>query len=179
MAEAYRFILGLKNRPAALICSRQVLPIVDRSQFAPASQLAQGGYILVDAPGSVPDVILIGSGSEVSLCVAARDLLATENIRARVVSMPSWELFDAQEPAYQQRVLPPAVTARVTVEEASPIGWERFAGPCGEVLGMRSFGMSAPMKIVAEHFGFKAEHVAAAAKSTISRARAEQASKMI
>ena len=170
MTEAYRFILGLKNRPAALICSRQALPIVDRSQFAPASQLAQGAYILVDALGSVPDVILIGSGSEVSLCVAARDLLATENIRARVVSMPSWELFDAQEPAYQQSVLPPAVTARVTVEEASPIGWERYAGPCGVVLGMRSFGMSAPMKIVAEHFGFKAEHVADAAKSTMRHA---------
>ena len=133
-------------------------------------QLARGGYILVDALGSVPDVILIGSGSEVSLCVAARDLLATENIRARVVSMPSWELFDAQDPAYQQGVLPPAVTARVTVEEASPIGWERYAGPHGVVLGMRSFGMSAPMKIVAEHFGFKAEHVAAAAKSTMRRA---------
>ena len=170
MTEAYRFILGLKDRPAALICSRQALPIVDRSQFAPASRLAQGGYILVDAPDSVPDVILIGSGSEVSLCVTARDLLATENIRARVVSMPSWELFDAQEPAYQQSVLPPSVTARVTVEEASPIGWERYAGPCGVVLGMRSFGMSAPMKIVAEHFGFKAEHVADAAKTTIRRA---------
>jgi transketolase len=167
MTEAYRFVLGLKNRPAALICSRQALPIVDRSQFAPASQ---GGYILVDAPASVPDVILIGSGSEVSLCLTARDLLATENIRARVVSMPSWELFDAQEPAYQQSVLPPSVTARVTVEEASPIGWERYAGPCGVVLGMRSFGMSAPMKIVAEHFGFKAEHVAAAAKTAMSRA---------
>jgi transketolase len=170
MTEAYRFILGLKNRPAALICSRQALPIVDRSQFAPANRLTQGAYILVDALDSMPDVILIGRGSEVSLCVAARDLLATENIKARVVSMPSWELFDAQEPAYQQSVLPPAVTARVTVEEASPIGWERYAGPCGVVLRMRSFGMSAPMKIVAEHFGFKAEHVADAAKSTIRRA---------
>ena len=170
MTEAYRFVLKLKNRPAALICSRQALPVVNRSQFAPASRLAQGGYILVNARTSVPDVILIGSGSEVSLCVAARDLLATENIKARVVSMPSWELFDAQEPAYRQSVLPPSVTARVTVEEASPIGWERYAGPYGVVLGMRSFGMSAPMKIVAEHFGFKAEHVAAAAKSTMRRA---------
>jgi transketolase len=170
MTEAYRFILGLKNRPAALICSRQALPIVDRSQFAPASRVAQGAYVLVDAFGSVPDVILIGSGSEVSLCVAARDLLAAENIKARVVSMPSWELFDAQEPPYQQSVLPPEVMARVTVEEASPIGWERYAGPYGVVLGMRSFGMSAPMKIVAEHFGFKAEHVATAAKSTMRRA---------
>jgi transketolase len=165
-----RPLLGLKNRPAALICSRQALPIVDRSQFAPASRLARGAYILVNALGSVPDVILIGSGSEVSLCVAARDLLASENISARVVSMPSWELFDAQEPAYQQSVLPPAVTARVTVEEASPIGWERYAGPCGVVLGMHSFGMSAPMKIVAEHFGFKAEHVVDAAKSSMRHA---------
>ncbi len=170
MTEAYRFILGLKNRPAALICSRQPLPIVDRSQFAPASQLARGAYILVDAFDSTPDVILIGSGSEVSLCVTARELLATENIKARVVSMPSWELFDAQETAYRQSVLPPAVTARVTVEEASPLGWERYAGPYGVALGMRSFGMSAPMKIVAEHFGFKAENVVATAKSTIRRA---------
>jgi transketolase len=170
MIEAYRFILGLKDRPAALICSRQALPIIDRSQFAPASELVRGSYILADVPGSSPGVILIGSGSEVSLCLAARDLLASENIKARVVSMPSWELFDAQDPAYQQSVLPPSVMARVTVEEASPIGWERYAGPCGVVLGMRSFGMSAPMKIVAEHFGFKAEHVAAAAKTAISRA---------
>lgn len=170
MTEAYRFVLKLKDRPAALICSRQALPIVDRSQFAPASRLAQGGYILVDAQSSAPDVILIGSGSEVSLCVAARDLLAAENIKARVVSMPSWELFDDQEPAYRQSVLPPSVTARVTVEEASPIGWERYAGSHGVVLGMRSFGMSAPMKIVAGHFGFTAEHVAGAAKSTMRRA---------
>jgi transketolase len=170
VTEAYRFILGLKDRPAALICSRQALPIIDRSQFAPASELAHGGYILADAPGSVPDVILIGSGSEVSLCLTARDLLAAENIKVRVVSLPSWELFDAQDAAYRQRVLPPTVTARVTVEEGSPIGWERYAGPCGVILGMRSFGMSAPMKIVAEHFGFNADHVAAAARSAMRRA---------
>jgi transketolase len=170
MTEAYRFILRLKNRPAALICSRQAMPIIDRGKFAPASELVRGGYILADTPGSVPDVILIGTGSEVSLCLAARERLAIENIGARVVSMPSWELFEDQDLAYRQSVLPPAVTARVTVEEASPIGWDRYAGPYGVVLGMRSFGMSAPMKIVAEHFGFKAEHVAAAAKSTISRA---------
>ena len=172
MTEAYRFILELKNRPAALICSRQALPIVDRTQFAPAAGLAQGAYILVDAPDGKPDVILIGSGSEVSLCVAARDLLATENIKARVVSMPSWELFDAQEPAYRDSVLPPAVTARVTVEEASPIGWQRYAGPCGVVLGMRSFGMSAPMKVVAEHFGFTVDGVVAAAKQAMAAGRA-------
>jgi transketolase len=118
----------------------------------------------------VPDVILISSGSEVSLCLSARDLLAAEYIKARVVSLPSWELFDEQDHAYQQSVLPPAVKARVTVEEGPQIGWERFAGPCGVTLGMRSFGMSAPMQIVAEYFGFKAEHVAAAAKTAIRRA---------
>ncbi len=170
MTEAYRFILGLKDRPSALICSRQALPIVDRSKYAPASGLTRGAYNLADTAGSVPDVILIGSGSEVPLCLIARDLLAAENINARVVSMPSWELFDAQDLAYQHSVLPPAVLARVTVEEGSPIGWERYAGPCGVVLGMRSFGMSAPMKIVAEHFGFNAEHAVAAAKTAMRNA---------
>ena len=168
MTEAYRFALGLKNRPAALICSRQALPIVDRGQFAPASRLAQGGYILVDAPASLPDVILIGSGSEVSLCVAARDLLATENIRARVVSMPSWELFEEQDAAYHDSVLPPSVKARVTVEEGAKLGWHRYAGDRGVILGMHTFGMSAPIKVVAEHFGFTVDAVVAAARKTMS-----------
>ncbi len=170
MAEAYRVVLGLKDRPATLICSRQALPVIDRTKFASASGLARGGYILAGDPDSVPGVILIGSGSEVALCLAARELLAAENIEARVVSLPSWELFDDQDPSYRQSVLPPAVKARVTVEEGSPIGWERYAGPCGVTLAMQSFGMSAPMKIVAEHFGFRAEHVAEAAKTAIRRA---------
>ncbi len=167
--EAYRVILQLKNRPAALICSRQALPILDRTRFAPAAGLAKGGYVLVDPPQGSPDVILIASGSEVALCLAAREILAGGSIAARVVSMPSWELFDAQDAAYRDAVLPPAVTARVTVEEASPIGWDRFAGSGGVVLGMHSFGLSAPMKIVAEHFGFTPEHVVAAAREAIAR----------
>jgi transketolase len=166
--EAYRVILQLTDRPAALICSRQALPIVDRTRFAAASGLAKGGYVLADAPDGKPDVILIGSGSEVSLCLAARELLVAEEITARVVSMPSWELFDAQDAGYRDGVLPPAITARVTVEEGSPIGWDRFAGTGGVVLGMRSFGVSAPMKMVAEHFGFTPQRVAAAAKEAIS-----------
>jgi transketolase len=169
MAEAYRVVLQLGNRPAALICSRQALPIVDRTQFAAASSLAKGAYVLADAPGGKPDVVLIASGSEVSLCMASRDLLAGDKIAARVVSMPSWELFDAQDQAYRDSVLPPNISARVTVEEGSTIGWHRYAGDRGVVLGMHSFGMSAPIKVVAEHFGFTPDHVVAAAKRAMGR----------
>ena len=131
MSEAYRLVLQLQDRPAALICSRQPLPIVDRTQFAPAAGLAKGAYVLADAPDGAPDVILIASGSEVALCVAARERLAAAGTRVRVVSMPSWELFEAQDAAYRDSVLPPAAKARVTVEEASPLGWQRYAGPTG------------------------------------------------
>jgi transketolase len=171
MAEAYRLALSLKNRPVALICSRQPLPIVDRSRYAKASELAKGGYVLVDPPDGKPDVILIGCGSEIGLCMQACEGLTTEHIKTRVVSMPAWTLFDEQDQSYRDSVLPPSITARVTVEEASPIGWDRYAGPHGIVLGMRTFGMSAPMKIVAEHFGFTWEHVVSAAKETLARSR--------
>jgi transketolase len=170
MTEAYRCILGFKDRPAALICSRQPLPIVDRDQYSPAGGLAKGAYVLIDGPGD-PAVILIASGSEVSLCLAARKLLSAEGIAARVVSMPSWELFEAQDQGYRDSVLPPTMTARVTVEEASTIGWDRYARLAGIVLGMHTFGLSAPIKVVAEHFGFTPEHVAAAAKEAIARRR--------
>ncbi|HEY6434287.1 MAG TPA: transketolase [Acetobacteraceae bacterium] len=169
MAEAYRTVLQFTSRPAALICSRQPLPTVDRSKYAPASGLVRGAYVLADAPNGKPDVILIGTGSEVSLCMSAREQLAGENIAARVVSMPSWELFEEQDEAYQESVLPAAMTARVTVEEAAAIGWHRYAGRRGVVLGMHTFGMSAPIKVVAEHFGFTTEHVIAAAKQAIAR----------
>ena len=125
--------------------------------------------MLADAAGWKPDVILIGTGSEVSLCMAAREQLAGENIAARVVSMPSWELFEEQDEAYRDSVLPAAITARVTVEEAAAIGWHRYAGRRGVVLGMHTFGMSAPIKVVAEHFGFTIEHVVAAAKQALAR----------
>ncbi len=164
MSEAYRCILQLQHRPAALICSRQPLPVVDRTKFAPAAGLAKGAYILTDAPDAKPEVILIASGSEVTLCLTARDKLVEEGVKTRVVSMPSWELFEEQNATYRDSVLPPSVTARVTVEEGSPLGWQRYAGPAGVVLGMRTFGLSAPMKVVAEHFGFTTENVVAAAK---------------
>jgi transketolase len=171
MVEAYRVALSLKDRPCELICSRQALPIYDRSKFAAASGLAKGAYTLVDAPDGKPEVILIGCGSEVSLCVAAWEKLTAQGVKTRVVSMPCWALFDAQDQAYRDSVLPPAVGARVTVEEASPIGWERYAGRTGVVLGMRTFGMSAPMKIVMEHFGFTVDHVVSAAKEAMANSK--------
>ncbi|MGH6736705.1 MAG: transketolase [Methyloceanibacter sp.] len=166
-AEAYRLVMPLTNRPAALILSRQALPIFDRSTLAPASGLAKGAYVLAEAAGGKPDVILIGTGSEVSLCLAARDLLAKDKINARVVSMPCRELFEAQDEAYRESVLPAGIAARVTVEEASPIGWDRYAGPKGVVLGMNTFGLSAPIEVVNKHFGFTPERVAAAARMTL------------
>jgi transketolase len=169
MSEAYRCALQLTNRPVALICSRQALPIVDRTKFAPASGLARGAYVLTDAPSGKPDVILIASGSEVGLCLAARETLIADGATVRVVSMPSWELFEEQDAGYRDSVLPPAVTARVTVEEGSPLGWQRYAGPGGVVLGMRTFGMSAPMKVVAEHFGFTPAAVIAAARQAMGQ----------
>ena len=167
-AEAYRHILDLRDRPAALICSRQALPVIDREQYAPASGLAKGAYVLADGPGD-PAVILIGTGSEVSLCLAARKLLAEEGITARVVSMPSWELYQAQPRSYRDTVLPPSVAARVTVEEGATIGWDRYAGPRGIALGMHGFGMSAPLRSVEDHFGFTATRVAEAARRAIVR----------
>ena len=172
MSEAYRCILQLQHRPTALICSRQPLPIVDRTKFAPAAGLAKGAYVLTDAPDAKPDVILIASGSEVTLCLTARDKLVAEGVKTRVVSMPSWELFEEQDAAYRDSVLPPSVTARVTVEEGSPLGWQRYAGTSGVVLGMRTFGMSAPMKVVAEHFGFTTDNVVAAAKRAMGHTHA-------
>jgi transketolase len=165
--EAYRLAMPHKTRPVALILSRQAVPIFDRAKLAPASGLAKGAYVLVDAENGNPDVILIGTGSEVALCLQARLLLAADKIKARVVSMPCRELFEDQDQTYRDTVLPPSITARVTVEEASPIGWARYAGPKGIVLGMNTFGLSAPLKVVSEHFGFTPGRVAAAAKMAL------------
>lgn len=166
MSEAYRCALKMTSRPVALICSRQALPIFDRGNLAAASGVARGAYVLADTNGT-PDVLLIASGSEVALCLAARDRLTVDGIKARVVSMPSWELFEEQDPGYRASVLPPGVLARVAVEEGSPLGWARYAGTAGVVLCMHSFGMSAPMKVVAEHFGFTVDSVTAAARKAI------------
>jgi len=170
VAEAWRLTLGLRHEPVALILSRQALPTLDRTKYAPASGLAQGAYVLADAPGGAPEVLLIATGSEVSLCVAAHELLVKEGIRSRVVSMPSWELFDDQPVEYRDAVLPPSVKARVAVEQATTLGWERYVGLDGHIVGMRTFGASAPLKELQKKFGFEPERVVAAAKRQLGRA---------
>ena len=166
-AEAWRAIIALKE-PACLILSRQKLPTVDRARHAPAAGVARGAYVLADAANGRTDVILIGTGSEVPVCLAARDALAAEGIGARVVSMPSWELFDRQEARYRDEVLPPAVKARVAVEAAAALGWERYVGPRGATIGMRGFGASAPANDLMKEFGFTPENVAKTAKAQIA-----------
>jgi transketolase len=145
------------------------MPTFDRTKFAPASGVARGAYVLSDAPGGKPDVILIGTGSEVGLCVATQEKLVAEGIKARVVSIPSWELFEEQDAAYKESVLPAAVTARVSVEMASAFGWERYTGPKGKIVGMRTFGASAPLKDLLKKFGFTVENVVAAAKKSLGK----------
>ncbi len=169
VVEAYRYILQLRHKPAALVLSRQPLPTLDRTRYAPASGLARGAYVLGDAPGGQPDVILIASGSEVSLAVDAYETLATQGIRSRVVSMPSWEIFDHQSQDYRDGVLPPAVRARVAIEQASTFGWERYTGDSGRIIGMKTFGASAPLKELQRKFGFEPEHVVAVAKELLGR----------
>jgi transketolase len=164
VAEAYRVILPLKDRPAALILTRQGLPTLDRTKYAPAEGLRRGAYVLADAPSGKPEVILIGTGSEVSLCVGAYEKLLAEGIAARVVSLPCWELFDAQSAEYRDAVLPPAVRRRLAVELGVKQGWEKYLGPAGGFLGLCGFGASAPAGALMKHFGFTVENVVAAAK---------------
>jgi transketolase len=166
-AEAWRIILSQTRRPACLVLSRQALPTLDRSVYAPASQTARGAYVLADGDGGPAQVILAASGSEVALCVTAREQLALEGIQARVVSMPSWELFEAQPRDYRETVFPPEVLARVAVEAASPLGWDRYVGPAGEVLAMHTFGASAPASDLMSEFGFTVGKVCEAARRQV------------
>jgi len=169
VVEAWRVILQLQESPATLVLSRQPMPTLDRSKYAPASGVAKGAYVLADAPGGKPDVILMGTGSELSLCVSAYEKLAAEGIHARVVSMPSWELFDKQEATYKDSVLPPSVTARVSVEMGATFGWERYTGTKGRNIGMHRFGASAPIKDLLKYFGFTVDHVVAEAHAVLGR----------
>jgi transketolase len=169
VVEAWKLAISHIHGPTALVLSRQPMPTFDRTKFAAASGVTKGAYVLNDAPGGKPDVILIGTGSEVSLCVAAQEKLAAEGVKARVVSIPSFELFEKQDAAYKESVLPAGVTARVTVEMASVFGWERYAGPKGKIIGMRTFGASAPLKDLLKKFGFTVENVVAAAKKTMGK----------
>jgi transketolase len=170
VAEAWRVIMPLRHQPVALVLSRQALPTIDRNRFASAAGVARGAYVLADAPDGRPDVLLLATGSEVALCLEARDQLALEGRHARVISMPSWELFEQQSREYRDDVLPPAVTARVAVEQASTFGWERYVGLDGAIVGMHTFGASAPLKALQQKYGFTPERLVEEARAQVARA---------
>jgi transketolase len=167
VAEAWRLTMELQHDPVVMVLSRQNMPTLDRTRYAPASGVARGGYVLADAPDGDPEVILIATGTEVGLVVDAYERLIAEGVRARVVSLPSWELFDRQTQGYRDAVLPPKVTARVAVEQASALGWERYVGATGAIVAMRTFGASAPLKDLQSKFGFTPEAVVAAARDQL------------
>jgi transketolase len=169
VVEAWRVIMRLQHQPAILVLSRQPMPTLDRRRYAAANGLAKGAYILADAEGGKPDLILIGTGSEVALCIGAATHLAAEGVAVRVVSMPSWELFEQQNQAYRDSVLPPEVTARVSVEQAATFGWERYVGQNGAMIGMARFGASAPLKELQKKFGFTVDHVVEVARKLLAR----------
>jgi transketolase len=178
VTEAWRTVIALKHEPAALVLSRQALPTFDRTRYAPAAGLGRGAYVLADAGGDKPEVILIGTGSEVALCIEAHEALRRDGIASRVVSMPSWELFERQDRAYRESVLPSDVTARVSVEMGSTIGWDRYAGATGTIIGVHRFGASAPLNDLLKKFGFTQAAVLAAARDQVARgAKYSQASK--
>jgi transketolase len=174
VVEAWRVTMELHHTPAALILTRQALPTLDRSKYAPASGLQKGAYVLADAEDGQPEVLLLGTGSEVHLCLDAYEQLKSEGIKARVVSMPSWELFEQQSEEYRQSVIPPDLTARVAVEQASTLGWAEYVGPSGRIIGMKTFGSSAPLKDLQEKFGFTPEAVAREAVALISNSKRSQ-----
>jgi transketolase len=169
VAEAYRVILPLRHKPVALILSRQALPTFDRGKYQPAAGLAKGAYVLADPADGSPEVVLIGTGSEVAMCLTAHEQLTAQGIKSRVVSMPSWELFEEQPQAYKDAVLPPSVHARVSVEAGSPLGWDRYVGPAGRIIAMRTFGASAPIQDLQKAFGFAPEKIAAAARDVLGK----------
>ncbi|HWZ43736.1 MAG TPA: transketolase C-terminal domain-containing protein, partial [Candidatus Saccharimonadales bacterium] len=167
VAESWRVILQLKHAPAALALSRQALPTIDRTKYAPASGVAKGAYVVADAPGGKPGLILMATGSELSLCIAAYEQLSAEGKKVRVVSMPCWELFEQQSGDYRRSVLPPEVTARISVEQASTMGWSHYVGLQGITIGMKTFGASAPLKELQKKFGFTPDAVIAAARQLL------------
>jgi transketolase len=167
--EAWRVAMTHTEGPVGVVLTRQKLPVIDRKTFAPAAGLVQGAYVLADADGSMPEVVLIATGSEVSIALDAHARLTKDGIRSRVVSMPCWELFDAQPQSYRNAVLPPSVRARVSIEAASPFGWERYVGLEGAIISVTHFGASAPGPVVMREFGFTPEHVVETAKAVLKQ----------
>ena len=161
--------MQLRHKPAVLALSRQALPTIDRKKYAPATGVAKGAYVLAYAKADKPEVILIASGSEVILALQAHEQLQAEGIASRVVSMPSWDLFDHQSPEYRDSVLPPQVKARLAVEQASTFGWERYVGTSGRIIGMETFGASAPLKALQKRFGFEPDRVVSVAKELLGK----------
>jgi transketolase len=169
IVEAWRVIMQRRHEPTVLVLSRQALPIIDRTTYASAAGLVQGAYVLAEADNGKPVVLLLATGSEVSLCLQAYEQLKIEGIQARVVSMPSWELFEQQSPEYREQVIPAAVTARVSVEQAATLGWSRYVGPTGQSIGMETFGASAPLQALQQKFGFTSDNIIAAAKAQLAK----------
>jgi transketolase len=169
VVEAYRYVMQLRHRPAVLALSRQPLPTFDRRKYAPAIGVARGAYVMAEASGGAPQIILIASGSEVALAVGAYEALTSQGVRARVVSMPSWDIFEAQPQSYREEVLPPRVKARLAIEQGSVLGWDRYVGPEGRVIGMKTFGASAPLKELQRKFGFEPQRVVAVARELLGR----------
>ncbi|HTG53690.1 MAG TPA: transketolase C-terminal domain-containing protein, partial [Gemmatimonadaceae bacterium] len=169
VVEAYRYIMPLHHEPAVLALTRQAVPTIDRTKYASAKGVAQGAYILADAPGGAPDIILVATGSEVHLAIAAHETLTAQGIKSRVVSMPSWDIFEHQSAEYREKVLPAAITKRVAIEQASTFGWERYIGREGRIIGMKTFGASAPLKELEKEYGFLPDTVVATAKEVLGR----------
>jgi transketolase len=170
VVEAYRYVLQLRHQPAAITLSRQALPTFDRGRYASAAGLAHGAYVMADAKGGQPEIVIIASGSEVTLAVDAHETLTSHGIRSRLVSMPSWDIFERQPAAYREDVLPPRVKTRIAIEQGSVLGWDRYVGPGGRIIGMKTFGASAPLKELQRKFGFEPERVVAAAMELLARA---------
>jgi transketolase len=171
VTEAWKVVMQLRHEPAALVLTRQAVPTFDRTKYAAASGVAKGAYILAGDVEEKPDVILMGTGSEVSLCVSAYEQLKAEGVKARVVSMPSWEIFEHQDQDYKDEVLPPDVRARVAVEQASTFGWSQYVGSFGRIIGMHTFGASAPLKELLKKFGFSPDKVVEAARESMEAAK--------
>jgi len=166
VVEAYRYIMQLRHKPVVLALSGQASPTFDRTKYAPASGVARRAYVIADTPGGAPEVILVASGSEVALALNAHETLVAEGIRSRVVSMPSWEIFE-QTPKYRESVLPAQVTAQIAIELASTLGWDRYVGHLGRIIGEKTFGASAPLKELQRKFGFEPEGLVTAAKGVL------------
>jgi transketolase len=169
VTEAWRVVMQLRHEPAALVLSRQALPTFDRKKYASAAGVAQGAYILADPPDGKPDLLLMATGSEVSLCISAYEQLSAEGHKVRVISMPSWEIFEQQTPEYRNSVIPLEVTARISVEQASTLGWSQYVGHDGITIGMKTFGASAPLKELQKKFGFTPDALIAAARTLLAR----------